>query len=181
MSIEALIDGVIGREGGYTNNPADPGGATMWGITERVARANGYGGPMAGLSRAAARDIYYDQYVRKPGFAAVAAVSEPVAEELVDTGVNMGPAVASMFLQRALNTFNRGGADYPDMKVDGDAGPATLTALKALLDRRGHDGEIVLLRALNALQGEHYIAIGANRPASEAFEFGWFLNRVKVA
>jgi hypothetical protein len=35
-----------------------------------------------------------------------------------------------------------------------------------------------MLRALNALQGEHYISIGANRPASEAFEFGWFLRRV---
>jgi lysozyme family protein len=178
MSIDSLIEGVLGREGGYTNNPADPGGATMWGITERVARANGYTGPMNALPRETAKDIYFSQYVRKPGFAAVMAVSESIAEELVDTGVNMGPAIASIFLQKALNTFNNQGHDYPDVKVDGDVGPATISALKALLAKRGHDGETVMLRALNALQGEHYISIGANRPASELFEYGWFLNRI---
>lgn len=178
MSIDSLIDGVIGREGGYSNNVNDPGGPTMWGITERVARANGYAGPMNALPRETAKDIYFSEYVRKPGFAAVMAVNEPIAEELVDTGVNMGTAIASIFLQKALNTFNNQGRDYPDLKVDGDVGPATLSALKALLAKRGHDGETVMLRALNALQGEHYISIGANRPASEAFEFGWFLRRV---
>lgn len=178
MSIDTLIDGVIGREGGYTNNPADPGGQTMWGITERVARANGYTGPMNALPRDTAKDIYFNQYVRKPGFAAVMGVNEAIAEELVDTGVNMGPANAALFLQQALNTFNNQGQDYPDLKVDGDVGPGTLNALRALLAKRGKDGETVMLRALNALQGERYISIGAGRPASEAFEFGWFLRRV---
>lgn len=178
MSIDSLIDGVIGREGGYTNNPADPGGATMWGITERVARSNGYTGPMNALPRDTAKDIYFNQYVRKPGFAAVMAINEKIAEELVDTGVNMGPPVASLFFQKALNTFNNQGYDYADVRIDGDVGPATTAALKALLAKRGKDGETVMLRALNALQGERYISIGAGRPASEAFEFGWFLRRV---
>jgi lysozyme family protein len=178
MTIEAIIDGVIGREGRYTNNPADPGGPTMWGITERVARANGYTGPMNALPRDTAKDIYFNQYVRKPGFSAVMAVSEKIAEELVDTGVNMGTAVAAIFFQQALNTFNNQGQDYPDVKVDGDIGPASVGALQALLAKRGADGETVMLRALNAQQGERYITIGAGRPASEAFEFGWFLQRV---
>jgi lysozyme family protein len=178
MSVDSIIEGVIGREGHFTNNPADPGGPTMWGITERVARANGYTGPMSALPRDKAKDIYFSQYVTKPGFAAIIPLSAAIAEELVDTGVNMGPAVASIFLQKALNTFNNQGRDYLDLKVDGDVGPATIGALKALLAHRGHDGEVVMLRALNALQGEHYISIGANRPASEAFEFGWFLQRV---
>lgn len=178
MSIESLIDGVIGREGAFVNNPADPGGATRWGITERVARRRGYTGPMSELPRETAKQIYFDEYVSGPGFSAVMRVSELIAEEIVDTGVNMGPAVASIFLQKALNTFNNQGQDYPDLKVDGDVGPATIAALKALLAKRGQDGETVMLRALNALQGEHYISIGANRPVSEAFEFGWFLKRV---
>lgn len=178
MSIDSLIDGVIGREGRYSDNPADVGGKTMWGITERVARANGYAGPMRDMPRDAARNIYFSQYVQKPGFAAVMAVNDAIAEELVDTGVNMGTATASLFLQQALNTFNNQGADYPDLKVDGDVGPATISALKALLAKRGADGVTVMLRALNALQGERYITIGAGRPANEAFEFGWFLRRV---
>lgn len=178
MSIDALIDGVIGREGGYTNDPRDAGGATMWGITERVARANGYAGSMKDMPREVAKNIYFSQYVQKPGFAAVMPLSAKIAEELVDTGVNMGPAVASLFVQQALNTFNNQGQDYADLKVDGDVGPATIAALKALLAKRGVDGETVMLRALNALQGERYITLGANRPANEAFEFGWFLRRV---
>lgn len=178
MSIDSLIDGVIGREGAFTNNPNDPGGATMWGITERVARANGYAGPMNAMPREVAKNIYFTQYVQKPGFAAVMPLSDKIAEEIVDTGVNMGPAVASLFLQQALNTFNNQGRDYPDLKVDGDIGPASIAALKALLAKRGADGETVMLRALNALQGERYISIGAGRPASEAFEFGWFLRRI---
>lgn len=178
MSIDSLIDGVIGREGAFTNNPNDPGGATMWGITERVARANGYAGPMNAMPREVAKNIYFTQYVQKPGFAAVMPLSDKIAEEIVDTGVNMGPAVASLFLQQALNTFNNQGRDYPDLKVDGDVGPATITALKTLLAKRGVDGETVILRALNSLQGERYISIGAGRPASEAFEFGWFLRRI---
>jgi lysozyme family protein len=178
MSIDSLIDGVIGREGGYTNNPNDTGGATMWGITERVARSNGYAGPMNAMPRETAKNIYFSQYVQKPGFAAVMTISPAIAEELVDTGVNMGPAVASLFLQQALNTFNNQGRDYPDLKVDGDVGPATISALKALITKRGTDGVTVMLRALNALQGERYITLGANRPANEAFEFGWFLQRV---
>jgi hypothetical protein len=38
MSIDSLIDGVIGREGGYSNNPNDSGGETMWGVT--IARGS---------------------------------------------------------------------------------------------------------------------------------------------
>jgi typhoid toxin secretion A len=178
LSIDTLIDGVIGREGAYSNNPNDAGGETMWGITARVARANGYQGPMRDMPRETAKNIYFSQYVQKPGFAAVMELSSAIAEEIVDTGVNMGPAVASIFLQQALNTFNSQGRDYPDVKADGDVGPATIAALKALLGKRGADGVTVMLRALNALQGERYITLGGNRPANEQFEFGWFLRRV---
>jgi lysozyme family protein len=47
--IDQLIEEVIGREGGYSNHPADRGGATRWGITEAVARAHGYRGVSADL------------------------------------------------------------------------------------------------------------------------------------
>ena len=180
MSVDSLIDGVIGREGGYSNNLNDPGGPTRWGITERVARANGYTGPMNALPRETAKNIYFSQYVQKPGFAAVMQVSPRIAEELVDTGVNMGPAVASIMLQRSLNALNNQGRDYADLKVDGDVGPATIAALKAYLTKRGAEGETVMLRALNSLQGERYISIAEGRSASEAFLYGWLRTRVGV-
>lgn len=180
MSIETLIDGIIGREGGYTNNPSDPGGATMFGITERVARANGYTGPMSALPRETAKDIYFGQYVSKPGFAPIMAFSERIAEEVVDTGVNMGPSVATMLLQRSLNALNGQARYWPDLKVDGDCGPGTIAALKAYVAKRGPSGETVLLKALNCLQGERYIRIAEGRSASEDFVYGWLANRIAL-
>jgi lysozyme family protein len=57
---------LIGNEGGYSNNPADPGGETMWGITARVAHGWGYQGAMKDLpletAKAIARKFYWDPY-----------------------------------------------------------------------------------------------------------------------
>lgn len=178
MSVESVIDGLIGKEGGYSNNPSDAGGETMWGITLAVARANQYLGQMRDMPREKAVQIYRNKYFILPGFGMVAATSEMLAEELFDTGVNMGPSVSSTFLQRLLNALNRQGKDYPDLKVDGDIGQATLKALKALFDKRGkRDGEAVLLKGLNHLQGAKYIALAEGRSANEDFVFGWLLNR----
>lgn len=176
-----LIDGVIGREGGYANHPDDRGGETMWGVTVAVARRYGYAGPMRTMPRAEAVRIYRVRYWTEPGFAEVAALSLPIAEELFDTGVNMGPAVASGFLQRSLNALNRQGKDYPDLKPDGDVGPATLNALKAYLRVRGAEGVGVMLKALNVLQGERYIALADARAANESFLYGWLRTRVGLA
>lgn len=178
MSIDSLIEGVIGREGRYSNNPNDTGGETMWGITERVARANGYGGPMAALPRETAKQIYFRNYVQRPGFAAIMQSSEQIAEELVDTGVNMGPAVAALMLQKALNGLNNQGQLYSDILEDGDVGPATLNALSAYLRKRGAEGEAVMLKALNCLQGARYIDLARARQKNEAFLYGWLRTRV---
>lgn len=177
MTIDAMIEALIGKEGGYSNHPSDTGGETMWGITAAVARANGYTGPMRTMPREKAKDIYLRKYYVLPGYANVATHSVKIAEELFDTGVNMGPSIGSTFLQRLLNALNRQGKDYPDIKVDGDVGPATLRSLKAYLAERGKEGETVLLKGLNALQGARYVALSEGRSANEDFLHGWLLHR----
>lgn len=127
--IDQLIDAVIDREGGYSHHPADRGGATRWGITEAVARANGYAGDMRLFTREAAAAIYGKIYWHRPRFDQVATRAPSIAAELFDTGVNMGPATATGFLQRALNALNRGARDYPDVLLDARIGPQTLAAL----------------------------------------------------
>lgn len=177
--IAALIDALIAREGGYVDHPADRGGPTNWGITEQVARANGWAGAMRVFPRLQAGRIYRRIYWEEPGFDAVDATSPSVAAELFDTGVNMGPSVATGFLQRALNALNRGARDYPDIALDRKIGPATLAALRAYLAARGKAGEAVLVKAMEALQGAHYVALAESRPANEAFIYGWIANRVR--
>lgn len=176
---DALVEGLIEREGGYVANPADKGGPTCFGITEAVARANGYRGAMRQLPRDEAAAIYKRLYWLRPRFDEVAKRSARVAAELFDTGANMGPAVAVTFLQRALTALNRNGSDYPDLVPDGRIGPRTLAALDAFLAVRGSaGGETVLLRALEALQGERYLRLAERRPANEAFLYGWLANRI---
>ncbi|HET7709830.1 MAG TPA: glycosyl hydrolase 108 family protein [Sphingomicrobium sp.] len=179
MGIDALIDALIEREGGYVHHPADKGGPTCFGITEAVARAHGYMADMRHLPRSEAETIYRRLYWLRPRYDEVAKRAPRVAAELFDTGANMGPAVATTFLQRALTALNRGGSDYPDLTPDGRVGPQTLAALESFLERRGkRGGETVLLRALEALQGERYLRLAERRPANEAFLYGWLANRI---
>jgi len=178
MTIHTLIDDLIAREGGYVDHPADRGGATNWGITTAVARADGWHGPMRDLPRARAAAIYERIYWRAPGFDRIATRAPVLAAELFDTGVNMGTAVATGFLQRALNALNRGQSDYPDLVPDGAIGAATLGALDAFLAHRGPAGEAVLVKAVDALQGERYLSLAERRPANEAFLYGWLAGRI---
>lgn len=130
MNFDQAFDILIGHEGGYSNNPRDPGGETMWGITFRVARAHGYYGPMRDMPRDIAKDIYRRSYwslIRADD------LPEPVRFDAFDTAVNSGVVQAAKFLQRAVGV--------PD---DGIIGPQTLGAVRAadpqLIDKRfnGH-------------------------------------------
>ncbi|QIK79027.1 hypothetical protein G7077_09115 [Sphingomonas piscis] len=177
--VDPLIDAVIEREGDYVNHPADRGGPTRFGITEAVARAHGYRGAMKQLPRQEAAGIYRRLYWLRPKLDQVAQRAAKIAAELFDTGINMGPSVAVTFLQRALTALNRNGSDYPDLTPDGRIGSCTLEALDAFMAARGRTGgETVLLRALEALQGERYLRLAERRPANEAFLYGWLANRV---
>ena len=176
--IEEALERLIAKEGKYSNNPADKGGETMFGITARVARANGYTGLMRNLTREQAKAIYRQQYWIGPEFSSVATLSPAIAEEMFDTGVNMGPGVPSRWLQEWLNAFNDGGNLYPDIGEDGDIGPCTLNALRSYLAKRGPEAEAVMVRALNCSQGERYKQLARMRGANEDFAYGWVRARV---
>lgn len=181
MNIEQIIDGILVREGGYVDHAADRGGPTNLGITEKVARENGYTSDMRAMPQTFARDVYRRRYWLEPGFGKVALISDPIAEELADTGVNMGPATATKFLQRALNVLNQEAKLFADLVVDGGIGPGTLNALGAYLKSRGRAGEGVLLTALNCLQGARYIEIAEKDRKQEAFVYGWLRERVVLS
>lgn len=178
--IGVIIDAVISAEGGYSNNSDDRGGETMYGITRAVARANGYLGEMRDMPRSVAERIYRNRYVVEPRFDQVVDLSPSIAEELVDTGVNMGPHRAAEFLQRWLNGFNVAGSGYDDLFVDGRLGPLSFEALGNFLRKRGEEGEQVMLRALNCTQGNRYLELTENNRSQRTFLYGWMRTRVVI-
>lgn len=182
---EKVIAEVIRREGSkYTNYPADRGGPTKWGITQATLSAF-LGRPASisdvqNLTEELATRIYRENYIVKPGFVHVLALSELVGAELVDSGVNVGPARAAKWLQTALNAFNNRGKHYADIAVDGMIGSKTLVAMREFFSYRGKaKAELVLFRALNALQGAHYLNLVERSESQEQFAFGWFSERVQ--
>lgn len=177
--IKSIIDGVIAVEGGFVDHPSDPGGATKYGITQTVARANGYEGDMRDLPQSTAFQIYWLKYVVAPNFDDVAELDEKIAAELIDTGVNAGTKRASQWFQQALNAFNERARAWPNVTVDGSIGPATIEAFKAFKKRRGETGTRAMLGALDALQGGHYLALASNDSKFEDFAFGWFAHRIR--
>ena len=118
MNFDQAFDALIGHEGGYSNNPADPGGETMWGVTLTVARASGYTGPMKDLPRDTAKAIYRAQY-----WDAVRAdhLPDQVRFDIFDAAVNSGVKQAVKWLQRVAG-----------VSEDGIIGPATLGAASAV-------------------------------------------------
>ncbi len=168
MTFDDILADILKAEGGYVNDPNDAGGETNHGITKAVARANGYTGPMRDMPQSVALAIYRGKYIIAPGFGLVGNLSMPIAAELVDTGVNMGPATAGRFLQRALNGLTSG-----TLAVDGAIGPATLLALKGFLEKRGREGERRLLALLNAEQGVRYLELAEGRSQNRTFLYGW--------
>ena len=175
-----IINSIIKIEGGYVNDPSDSGGATNFGITEKVARQNGYTGDMRDLPIEFAFNVYVEQFWNRLQLPTIQDLSEMLAEEIADTGVNMGINRAAIFLQRSLNVLNNQEKYYPDLVVDGQLGQKTIRALSEYLAHRETEGEIVLVKMLNSLQGAFYVELSERRVKDEKFIYGWFVNRVKI-
>lgn len=148
MNFDQAFDRLIGNEGGYSFNAADPGGETMWGVTARVARANGYLGDMKALPRDTAKSIYATRY-----WDAVCAGALPalLRFEVFDAAVNSSVQQAVRWLQRAAGVTD-----------DGVLGPMTLAAV------HGADP----LRLALAFNGER-LELMTSLPTWGSFGRGW--------
>ena len=100
-----FIERVLAHEGGYVNDPRDPGGETIWGVTRRTASANGYTGNMRTMTREQAIEIY-----RKAFWERYQADKMPdaVAFQFFDACVNHGYGNAARMLQRAAGVADDG-------------------------------------------------------------------------
>lgn len=175
------------REGGakYTNHPSDRGGPTKYGITAatlgRYRRLGRDATPaeVQALTEPEADAIYTGLYWTGPGYSRIEPYSVAIAEELMDTGVNMGTGLPGSWLQRSLNAMNRRGRLYPDLKVDNDIGGRTTDALRLLISADGkQQTEECILKLLNGLQTVRYLELCEGRSPNEDFIRGWLRHRV---
>jgi lysozyme family protein len=180
-AVALILTATLDNEGGYVNHPSDPGGATNHGVTERVARAAGYRGHMRDFPKhcdgpvtVCADSIYFDQYIRKPGYLPVIEADPAVGGELVDSAVNFGPPRPSRWFQQAMNEL--GGAR---LAVDGKIGPASVGAYRSLQVRLGKVRACVAtLDRLDAKQRAEYDRLVRVNPKLRAFHKGWVAHRI---
>lgn len=156
----AILAAVFAFEGGYVNDPKDPGGETNHGVTVAVARGHGYTGPMKDLPKEKATEIYLDDYITKPGYGELIALSPAVGHKVVDAGVNTGTRQSSLWFQRSMNALSRGGQDFPQINVDGKLGTGSIKAYEALRRVRGNVRACELtIKLMDAQQANHYMSL----------------------
>lgn len=178
----------MGHEGTYVHDPDDAGGETYMGIARKY---NGLWDGWEIIDEAKAGpnfprnldddedlqdevELFYEQ--RYWDVNLLDEFPQSIANEMFDTGVNMGIGRAGKFLQESLNYLNRNGSLFADLVVDGDVGPATLRALNKVVPA---DTEILLVM-LNVCQGRHYMDYMRKSPTQEKYARGWF-KRVKIS
>jgi lysozyme family protein len=175
----------MAHEGGYVNDKVDVGGETYagisrvynkiwsgWKLIDSLKKDSKFPANLKGneqLQREVA--VFYKQHYwdvnRLDDFQ-----SQAIANEMFDTGVNMGVRRAASFLQEGMNYLNRNEQLYKNLVVDGFIGPITIKTMNYILTQRGD--EEVLLKIMNVLQGMHYLNFIKQSPTQERFARGWF-------
>ena len=176
-SIDDLITEIIAREGGFVNDPDDPGGATNHGITIGTLRGLGVDVDSDGdtdiqdvrrLTVKQAAAIYRKTYFQDTGISTLPTALQP---SVLDMYVNSG-ANAVKILQRLLASFGQ------PVAVDGAIGPQTAAASQNAL--RAAPAHVV--NAYGIARRNYYYALADARPASRKYarrrdggKGGWIL------
>lgn len=129
-SVQEIAKSIVAREGGYVNDPDDPGGATKYGVTIGTMRRLGIDktgdgfvtiADVKALTRADAEQIFVDHYYRKPR---ISQLPEQLQPSVFDMYVNAG-GNAVKILQQVLRDMGQ------EVSIDGAIGPQTLRAATA--------------------------------------------------
>lgn len=151
----AVTDLIDRWEGGYVNDPKDPGGETKYGISKRAYPAV----DIANLTRERAEALYQVDYWTPCQLEDVDAA--PVATKMLNMAVNMGTGTAIRSWQRALNYIHK------PAQVDGVMGPATIARINQAYP-------FLLLEVLRAYHALHYIElVEGPDPRFTKFSIDW--------
>ncbi len=153
-----IIEVVLHHEGGYVNDPKDPGGETNFGIAKRSHPDV----DIKNLTKDGAKEIYKEVYWDGNK---VDELPEELKHIYFDMCVNQGKGRAVKILQQAAN------AKGANLKVDGGLGPMTL---RAILKSK------VELQRVRAYRVKYYADLVTRKPDLEKFYFGWFRRALEV-
>jgi lysozyme family protein len=162
--VRQIAEEIVGREGGFVNDPDDPGGATNHGVTIGTLRRLGIDvnrdtridvKDVKALTRKQAVEIYLEHYFKRPG---IAALPEVIQASVFDMYVNAG-GNAVKILQRLLTDMG-----YP-CDPDGAIGPQTIRAAQMAYEAAPSH----LADAYGIARRNYYYAIADSRPASRKF------------
>lgn len=164
--LDAYVDRVIEREGGFSDHPADSGGETMWGVTIGTLKAwrgdrNISEEDVRRLTLEEARKIYVELYW-KPSRADK--LPEKVKDCHFDTAINCGVETAAKLLQKSLVALGH------NVIVDGVIGKRTIAACFLCNDAD-------LVEEYLSQREKYYIRISTRNPKLKVFLQGW-LNRL---
>lgn len=164
QSIEEIANAIVAREGGYVNDPDDPGGATKFGVTIHTMRRLGLDLTRDGvidsrdvqqLSHDQAVQIFLTHYYTGPG---ISGLPEPLQASVFDMYVNSG-ANAVRILQALVSEMGY------EAQVDGEIGPQTLRSVHAA--HRAAPGHLVDAYAI--ARRNYYYSLADRRPASRKY------------
>lgn len=181
-AFDKAVEWVLEVEGLLSNHGEDPGGLTKFGVTQarwqefRRKHPDGQRLPASvkDITRGHAIALYEEGYWRGANCHKVAEVSEFVAIELFEAGVNVGIRTGQMFLQQALNLMRHPGTNA--LLIDGIIGPATLERLRELSPQY----DLNILTAQNGFQFQHYAGLIRQNPDRFLhFSRGW-MKRVQL-
>lgn len=163
-SVKEIAEEIVAREGGFVNDPDDPGGATNHGVTLGTLRrlgldVTGDGGidvaDIRRLTRGQAVEIYVEHYFRRPG---LGALPDCLQATVFDMQVNAG-ANAVKVLQRLLSDMG-----YP-CDADGAIGPQTIRAAQMAAEAAPNH----LADAYGIARRNYYYSLADARPASRKY------------
>ncbi len=158
---DAFLDRLIIREGGYANHPDDPGGQTMWGVSEAHFPALWRDGPP---TQNAAREVLWKTFYLDPGLDKLD--DEHLREQIFDFGVNAGPSTAIAVLQVVV-----------DAVPDGKLGPKTLAKVSTYPPGHLYGIDIPPMVSLNlayeTARAAYYARITKKNPSNASFLSGW--------
>ena len=163
-TVRDIATAIVGREGGFVNDPDDPGGATNWGVTIHTMQRLGLDltgdgqitpEDVRGLTREQAIDIFVKHYFERPG---IKALPECLHDSVFDMYVNAG-ANAVKILQLLLKDMGW------TVDVDGVIGPQTRAAAQSAYDSApDHIADAYAIARRN-----YYFRIADKRPASRKY------------